>query len=497
MTSSRKNDSESRPINLVLMAISFIIFGVLGIVFMTQMDLQPGWAWEDIRDVGPVRLYALETEDINGNGVNDIIGYADIQGTNDLEEDQTLQFGGIYSIEGSSGKLLWSRTFTDPVRRVFPIMDVNDDGIKDYFYSQASITSNVTERFGYIEAEVLPNMYINKIINGKNGLDISTSFTNNYVHKLVLNPDSQNEFIVLEIESEDFTLANITWNEAATNCSIISYYINGTIKNSINDISQGTLRPEQNLPAIELFQFTDQSHLLFVSDRDIFLYNLSSTNFLEQIYNATFPFWFDEYAIIEDLNSDSISELLLSTWDGNVTLVDGSSGGIIRQFAISQSYGGPVIHSEIRIEEIYNPPDDGEAYLLFKAYYKLQGSDLENKLVLIYSLDLSSQENLWQHSEQDQQIEGDYFPINEDLNGDSIGELVFYEKHDPLVGFGEIIRYTIFDFITGDQFAVMNTQYYTSSIKTVSDFDGDGRNDILLSEGESIILLSSRKPVGL
>ncbi|MFX0083870.1 MAG: hypothetical protein ACFE94_19130 [Candidatus Hodarchaeota archaeon] len=35
----RKNmEGDSRPINLVLLAVSFIIFGVLGIVFMTQMD---------------------------------------------------------------------------------------------------------------------------------------------------------------------------------------------------------------------------------------------------------------------------------------------------------------------------------------------------------------------------------------------------------------------------------------------------------------------------
>ncbi|MCK4380136.1 MAG: hypothetical protein KAW51_03295, partial [Candidatus Lokiarchaeota archaeon] len=81
MTSRKNEEGDSRPINLVLLAVSFIIFGVLGIVFITQMDLHPGWAWEDLRDVYPTRIYAFSTEDIDGNGVNEIIAYADIGGT--------------------------------------------------------------------------------------------------------------------------------------------------------------------------------------------------------------------------------------------------------------------------------------------------------------------------------------------------------------------------------------------------------------------------------
>jgi hypothetical protein len=61
-----KNNKESRPINLVLLAISFIIFGALGIVFMTQMELQPGWSWEEINDIYPIELAVFETEDLNG-----------------------------------------------------------------------------------------------------------------------------------------------------------------------------------------------------------------------------------------------------------------------------------------------------------------------------------------------------------------------------------------------------------------------------------------------
>jgi hypothetical protein len=49
----KSRDDDSRSINLVLLAASFIIFGVFGMIFLTQMDLQSGWAPEDIRDIYP------------------------------------------------------------------------------------------------------------------------------------------------------------------------------------------------------------------------------------------------------------------------------------------------------------------------------------------------------------------------------------------------------------------------------------------------------------
>jgi hypothetical protein len=118
----RKKDEDSRPINLVLLAVSFIIFGALGIVFITQMELHPGWAWEEYRDRYPMEIHTLETEDLNGNGINEIIGYADIRGTDDPERYENIQYGAIYCLEGANGKKIWSREF-------------NGDGKKDFLVS--------------------------------------------------------------------------------------------------------------------------------------------------------------------------------------------------------------------------------------------------------------------------------------------------------------------------------------------------------------------------
>ena len=142
MRSRNSEGNISRPINLVLLAVSFIIFGSLGIVFMTQMELQPGWAWEDMRDTYPIELYSFEIEDINGNGNNDIISYADIRGTDSPEYFSTIQYGGIYCLEGLNGKPLWVREYNGPVKKVFPIMDIDGDGVRDFFVSKASIAPN-------------------------------------------------------------------------------------------------------------------------------------------------------------------------------------------------------------------------------------------------------------------------------------------------------------------------------------------------------------------
>ena len=34
------------PVNIILLAISFLIFGSLGIIFVTQMELIPGYNWD-------------------------------------------------------------------------------------------------------------------------------------------------------------------------------------------------------------------------------------------------------------------------------------------------------------------------------------------------------------------------------------------------------------------------------------------------------------------
>ncbi len=494
MKLKKNKEKDSRPINLVLLAVSFIIFSVLGIVFITQMELHAGWAWEELRESYPVDVYAFETEDLNGNGVNEIIGYADIDGTDRPEYYDTLNFGGIFCLEGSNGNVLWAREYDGPVKKVFPIMDVDGDGVKDYFTSRTSVGANWTVINSHYEPHILRNFYTNQLINGSDGTDIpiltgdGLNFTNFYVHDLIsFNDltDSQEDLILLEGEGYKVVDGNHTWTEY--NCSINTYFINGTKKNSIYEVFDGSIRSEEFLPAFELFQYIDQSHLLFLNRDSMFLYNLSSDNMLDEIYNTTFSKSINDYEIIEDLNLDGIPEILIETWDGNITLLDGFDGGELYNISIG------IETWDTQITEIHSAEGDGICYFLIKMGYKVE--DEEYKLIHIYSLTNTSHELIW--NKEGPRRNFDVFVLEEDFDGDSVDEIIYYVSHRPIVGFGEVNRYKIISIVNGKEFALINTGYSGDSVITISDFDGDGKKDFALAGDDSIIALSTRKPLGL
>jgi hypothetical protein len=78
MDKQKRKEKNSQPINLVLIGVSLIVFGSLGIIFITQMELQPGSGWYDIDGLYPSIINPLEIEDINGDAVPDILCYVDI-----------------------------------------------------------------------------------------------------------------------------------------------------------------------------------------------------------------------------------------------------------------------------------------------------------------------------------------------------------------------------------------------------------------------------------
>ncbi|MHA2131175.1 MAG: hypothetical protein ACW99L_14510, partial [Promethearchaeota archaeon] len=467
MKLKKKNEKDSRPINLVLLAFSFIIFGTLGLAFITQMELQAGWAWEDLREFAPVRLTALEAEDFDGNGATDIISYADVWGTNRPEEYQTLRFGGIYRLDGLTGGVIWDREFENPVRKLFQIMDVDGDGFKDYFMSKPTLSQNKTVQNGFSEYKAQPNRYTNQLINGSNGNDISIltgdgiNFTNSYVHSMVsigLLADSMEDLILLEIEEVEVTLGNNTFVDY--NSSISAYFVNGTKNISIVNLTLGDVRPESPIPVLELYQHNNKEQLLFITTESLLLLDLSSGNFLNPIYNTTFPYWIDNFAIIEDLNLDGMAEILVSTYNGNMALINGADGGLIRQFEISPGFTLTSSHGNINIKEILSDDGDGITYVQLSFERWDQSSNLQEKIIQIYSLDLTSEQTLWEMKEVGTEIEMDVFIIDEDLNGDSIGEVISHEKIEPAVAFGEVQRYTFINFVSGKELHVINTEYH-------------------------------------
>ncbi|MFX0180614.1 MAG: hypothetical protein ACFE78_10505, partial [Candidatus Hodarchaeota archaeon] len=246
MKTKKLRDDDSRPVNRILVAVSFIIFGTFGMIFLTQMELQPGWAWEDILDTYPIEITPLKGDDINGDGINEIIAFADIQGTDRPERYTNIQYGGVFCLDGSNGNPLWIREYNSPVRKLFPVMDINGDGKKDYFISKAPIAPNWSVQNGHYVPDFYLNLCTNLIINGNDGEDLPIpsvgifNYTNFYIHDLIsLNDgfdafDDREDLVVLEGEMYDFYNP---WDDRwdlnyAFNIS--SYLINGTRTKTIS-----------------------------------------------------------------------------------------------------------------------------------------------------------------------------------------------------------------------------------------------------------------------
>ncbi|MHA2050787.1 MAG: hypothetical protein ACW986_14335, partial [Promethearchaeota archaeon] len=385
---------------------------------------------------------------------------------------------------------------------VFGIMDVDGDGIKDYFVDKASVASDwvapTSNTSIHHSPRIFPNLNTNQIISGSNGTDIEIptgdgiNFTNYYVHDLMFlsdTSDSIEDLILLESigqEKVEPPPENITYIDYKA--SITTYFINGTMKSNISSVFQGTF--DSNIPAFEPFQYNGQSQLLFIHPTSLILFNLSSSNFLDTIYNVTLPRSFDEYEIIEDLNLDGISEILATSKDGTFALINGIDGGIIRELII------PTDYSSVLIDEINSASGDGVALFLMRTGLWHAGG-LQEIIWQVFSLDLTSQEILWDAMREGYNIETDVYVLNEDLDGDSIDELIFRARHYPLIGFGEVWRYRIFSVISGKNFAIMNTEFHGRSIITINDFDSDNKKDFVITGDERVFGLSSRKPLGI
>ncbi|MFX1458953.1 MAG: hypothetical protein ACFFBT_05755 [Promethearchaeota archaeon] len=502
MKTKKLRDDDSRPVNRILVAVSFIIFGVFGMIFLTQMELQPGWAWEDILDTYPIEITPLKGEDINGDGISEIIAFADIQGTDRPERYTNIQYGGVFCLDGSNGNVLWLREYNTPVRKLFPVMDIDGDGKKDYFISKVPISPNWTEQNDHYVPDFYLNLCTNLIINGSDGEDLPIpsvgvfNYTNFYIHDLIsLNDgfdafDDREDLIVLEGEMYDFYNP---WDDRwdlnyAFNIS--SYLINGTRTKTISAFN-GTVFERSNFPKLELFEHSGQSHILYLDSRSIILLNTSASNFLSPIYNIPLTKDINEYLIIEDLNLDNIPEILTTRWDGNFSLRDGSTGALIREFTF------PPTTSDVRLDYVHSPEGDGLAYFVLNVGYWYGENEPREKLIQIFSIDLTSQEVIWEHSIQGLEIEAEVYVLHEDMNGDLIDEIIFFERHMPLIGLSEVGRYRLINFITHEDLQILNTEYHSSSVITIDDFDGDGKKDYVLSGDDRVVALSSRKEMGL
>ncbi len=122
MNEQKRKEERTHPINYILLAASLIVFGSLGLVFITQMELQPGWVWEEVSGENSMEMSVLEADDLNKDGFLDAIAYIDVErqdSDNVGDPNDLTNYGNIYALDGLSGYKIWEKICKNPVKKFY------------------------------------------------------------------------------------------------------------------------------------------------------------------------------------------------------------------------------------------------------------------------------------------------------------------------------------------------------------------------------------------
>ncbi len=486
------------PVNIILLAISFVIFGGLGMIFITQMELLPGYSWDDLQNRHPVELSLQLANDLNEDGKEDIITNA-FPRSIEIDEltrfsNQDPTFGGVYAINGQSGGVIWEQTYETPVIKVMSVGDINSDGFQDFFNNRVMVNSSwgmkMENRSGELvevyEPQIIHNDFSNQIMSGENGEFLSESLTNWLVSDVIRIGD-------LGDDLEDFILLEGKYTEYSNNyiMNISTYFLNGTRTRTIemDAYIYSDLRGEFSMPALKEFPYKGTTQALFIDYDTIILFNTSKSSFMDQIYNKT-ALHFQQYSFIEDLNLDGVPEIIIASEYGNVSILSGVDGTLIQDFVL------PTSSWNLKIDEIGNPLGDHSTYILIK------NNDYNNKefYTYIYSISLTERELIWEYFKPygDQDERPRLFPLSDDLTGDDINEIILIYRYQPAFPFStDVRRYVTLNFITDEELGIVNSDRWIESPINIPDFDGDGIKDFAFEDGLSIYAIATQKPYAI
>jgi len=492
MTRQKRKKDETHPVNFILLAISLLIFGILGMAFITQMELIPGWMWGSREENSPIEYRIQLIDDINGDSVPDIVARADMRYCHEDGCDRSPHFGGVYLIDGKSGLLIKNETnYNNPVRNLYKITDVNGDNVTDFFINIAKVEDEWVHTGGDSDSKnsvSIPNNYSNFIIDGKNleVINIDTgdfvNFTNYYVDKVIsFNnlTDDVPDFVFLEANYLYPPIDNYLIN-------ITAYFVNGTkVYSSYIDFFHPEREDDFYTPTIEFFDYYGEQQIILITNGFIRVLNTSLEAFLSPIYTKPIYSGADKYGIIEDINSDGISEIATITWNGNVSIFNGADGNLMHSFQEDTSEGYVKLN-------VIPSNEDGEAYILVTKDYH---DDKEFKAYL-YNITNTEVNEEWFYTEIYEDNTPNIFPIEEDFDGDSINELLLVNEYIPFLSQNNVKRYHIISFPDNNELVTLNLDYHCDRIITINDFDGDGLKDFAI-DGDNVAALSSSEPTGI
>ncbi|MEJ2277166.1 MAG: hypothetical protein P8Y70_05360, partial [Candidatus Lokiarchaeota archaeon] len=243
-------------------------------------------------------------------------------------------------------------------------------------------------------------------------------------------------------------------------------------------LSQLDMNFDSKFSHIDLFDYKGQNQLVYFSKKSLILFNISSQNYMETIYNVSFSQEIRDYEIIKDLTSDGVKDIVLLKDNGYISLINGYNGAVISNFPIDYESSE---NSDTALIELENDKEDGYTYLILE--YSL--NDYTKKIINIYSISKTDLEIVNIKTLTTEM----HFPImvlNEDLSGDGISEVIISQQILPFGSSQRINRYTVMDIINNNIYGVINAEFGGNNIIRISDFDGDSENDFLLFGWERV-----------
>ncbi|MHA1234997.1 MAG: hypothetical protein ACTSQL_07925, partial [Promethearchaeota archaeon] len=492
MNEQKSKKLRTHPVNYVLLAISFIIFGSLGIVFLTQMELQPGWVWEEISEENSMKLHVIIADDLNKDGFNDTIAYADVtnqDSDNRGNPDDTPNYGKIFGIDGLTGLTLWETNCENPVKKVFELADINGDGIKDYLADIATVSPDWVNHSNYFAPEIILDAYTNILLSGNNGSEIPIltgdlrSFTNYYIQDAVYLDESKADLVFIECKSKSNNSNEFFYN-------ISSYFENGTQYDTFN-IGVTWIDEGNSIPILDLFLYGSKDELLFIHQNQIVLFNTSVDSFLNPIYNETVIGYSNHYTYLEDLNGDGISEIALMSDEGNVSIISGIDGTTILMFNM------PLEYERFDINQLGSYESDSRAYILINCEKHDHESDIRESLMLIYTVTETSEDIHWSLHAQTYRETKKAYVLGEDMDGDGIDEIILTERIQLAYTTGEVQRYFILSTPHNIVLSIINNEYGVQYMLPFQDLSGDGKSDYIFSAHDKIVAFASSKPLSI
>jgi len=492
MNEQKRKKIRTHPVNYVLLAVSLIVFGSLGLVFITQMEIQPGWVWEEVSEENSMELNVIIADDLNNDGFNDAIAYADVNRQNDDNRgnpDDIPNYGKIFGLDGLTGLTLWEKNCENPVKKVIELADINGDGIKDYLAVIASVTPDWVNISNNFIPEIILDAYTNIILSGNNGTEIPIltgdllSFTNFYIQDAVSLDESKADLVFIECKAKSNNSNEFFYN-------ISSYFDNGTQYDTFN-IDFTWIDQSSSIPILDLFPYGSKDELLFIDENRIILFNTSIYSFMNPIYNETSVGLNFDYTYLEDLNDDGISEIAVMSRDGNVSIISGIDGTTIRMFNM------PIEYEHFDINQLGSDENDAKAYILINCEKNDYESEIRESLMLIYNVTETSEDIHWTLHAQTYRDTMKAYALGEDMDGDGIDEIILTERIQLAYSPQEVQRYSILSTPDDKVLSIINNEYGVQYMLPFQDLSGDGKSDYIFSAHNKIVAFASSKPLGI